>query len=197
MGKGGAYRLETYRFLKKYARFMRSNPRTFPDFHPNKFNDGKWIPLRLAATWKPAKLIGDVWPENDYPGEGAPAYLTPVFSARAVDGLREFLEPNGELLPVLTPLGTYFAYNVTTVVDAIDDVKSDVDWWFDSRIRARGVNSFVFKPKMLDGLSIFKIPQTPGGNLRHRTICATRMGIGFEWHVDNKVLANAQGDALA
>jgi hypothetical protein len=150
VGKEIVYRLETYRFLKKYTRFMRSNPRTFPDFYPNRYGRGQWTPPRLAATWKTPKLIGDVSPENDYPGEGAPAYLTPVFSPRAVEQLREFLEPNGELLPVTTPLGTYYAYNVTKLVDALDSPE-----------RPDALQRFILKPRTLTGLSIFKVPQAP------------------------------------
>jgi hypothetical protein len=157
------YRLETYRFARKYARFQRSNPDSFPEFFPDVYGDSPWKPPRLAATWQPPKLIGDVRPENDFPGEGAPVALVPVFSQRAVEGLREFLEPNGELLPVLTALGTYFAYNLTTVVDALDTENSEI-FWHDIRTkkwRAREVNVFRFKPRSLDGLTIFKIPQMP------------------------------------
>ena len=58
------------------------HPRTFPEFYPDKYGNGEWRPPRLAAAWKPQRLIGEVWAENDYPGEGAPAYLVPVFSPR-------------------------------------------------------------------------------------------------------------------
>ncbi len=158
--KQGVYRLETYRFDRRYRRFMRSNPETFPEFYPRKHDDTKWVAPRLAATWTPQKLIVDEWPENDYHGEGAPAYLTPVFSPRAVEGLREFLEPNGELLPVLTHLGTYYAYNVTRVVDVLDLQKSDVSWSAGKTSRAHEVNRFEFKESVKD-LTIFKIPQMP------------------------------------
>jgi hypothetical protein len=154
------YRLETYRFDSKYARFEKSNPKTFPEFYPRLDDDAKWVAPRLAKTWKPQKLIGNVWPLNDYPGESAPAWLIPVFSPRAVEGLREFLEPNGELLPVLTPLGTYYAYNVTRVVDVLDLKQSDVDWSVGGRWRADEINRFEFKAEVKD-LTIFKIPQMP------------------------------------
>jgi hypothetical protein len=155
MGSPAVYLLETHRFSKKYSRFMRSNPKAFPEFYPYQFSKN-WTPPRLAKDWKPAKLIGDVAPDNDYPGEGAPAWLVPVFSPRAVDGLREFLEPNGELLPVITPLGTYYAYNVTTLVDALDIDKCDITGY--GRLQ---INRYAFKPKCVDGSAIFKIPQQP------------------------------------
>src|SRR5262245_34678544 len=123
------YRLESFRFLRKYEGFERSNPRNFPDFYPEEWSTKKWKAPRLAKFWVPQKFIGDVWSENDFPCEGAPAWVTPVFSQRAVEGLREFLEPNGELLPVFTPMGTYYAYNVTTVVDALDVQKTQAGWW--------------------------------------------------------------------
>ena len=159
MEQAAVFRLETYRFDKLYRRFICSNPDTFPDFHPDK-DEPDWIPPKLAATWVPQKLIGDVWPENDFPGAGAPAYLTPIFSPRAVDGLREFLEFNGELLPVTTPLGTYYAYNLTTLVDAIDPERSDIKYWPGSD-RIHEVSAFVLEEKALKGQTIFRFPQIP------------------------------------
>ena len=149
----GVYRLEPFAFAKK---FVRSNPRAFPQFHPELFTaPRKWSAPRLAAKWKVQKLVGDVSPENDFPCEGVSADFIPLFSPRAVDGLRDFLEPNGELLPVSTPLGTYYAYNVTTIVNVVDVRKSKMlplgqEW-----------DVVVFRADRVKGLTIFKLPQIP------------------------------------
>src|SRR2546427_8710208 len=78
--------------------------------------DGKQFkPRALLATWKPVKVQGRVRKFNDYPALG----VVPAFSDRAVNALRDFLEPNGELLPLDSDLGTYFAYNLLTTVDVL------------------------------------------------------------------------------
>lgn len=44
----------------------------------------------------------------------------PVLSGRAVDCLREFLDPAGQLLEVSVELETYYVFNCTRVIDAVD-----------------------------------------------------------------------------
>ena len=73
--------------------------------------------------------------------------------------MREFLEPNGELLPVITALGIYYAYNVTTVVQALDTLKSETRKP-GSKHRVNGIVRFIFKTKIVE-VEIFKIPQLP------------------------------------
>lgn len=154
------YRLETYRFIEKSRRFMRSNPRTIPDFHPYGLHDELWVVPRLSPKWREHKLVGEVDPENDFPGEGGPSRLTPVFSERAVEGLRDFLQPNGELLPVRTPLGKYYAFNLTKVVDALD-LKRSIVVHGTGKWKTWGIRRFFFRPKRVEGLTIFRIPQLP------------------------------------
>ena len=85
----------------------------------------EWVVPRLAAIWQPPRVTGRVRPFNDYP---CMALSYPVFSQRAVDLLRDVLEPNGELLPLLTSVGSYFLYNCTTVADIIDFERSKLDY---------------------------------------------------------------------
>src|SRR5262249_61327804 len=78
----------------------------------------------------------------------------PAFTRRAVDLLRDVLEPNGELLPVRHRIGTYYFYNCTRMVSAADLTRSDV-------IRLDGglitrTNGLVFIDERLDGLTLFK-----------------------------------------
>jgi hypothetical protein len=107
-------------------------------------------PKRLAPIWVRAKATGPVRRFNDYPGLNH----MPAFSPRAVDALRDFLEPNGELLPFKTPLGEYSAYNLLTTVDALNVRRSKID-----RLE---IWQYEFHPNRLRGLTIFCIPQRRG-----------------------------------
>ena len=82
-----------------------------PDAYPSKFGhdsllddmvpgygdssrDPNWMPRSLLTNWSAPAVEGRVEPFNDYPCIN----LThPVFSSRAVEALRDLLEPNGEL----------------------------------------------------------------------------------------------------
>jgi hypothetical protein len=101
-------------------------------------------------------------PFNDYPCVNM---LIPAFSSRAVESLRDFLEPNGELLPLESPVGEYFAYNLTTVVDVLDRRRSSVEYWCDPPTTAVEVEYFAFYKTKLRGLSIFRIVDLPNCTL--------------------------------
>lgn len=122
----------------------------------------KWKQPSLADRWKPPKVIGRVAPFNDFPGVDG---MLPAFSRRACDALRDFLEPNGELLPLDSDVGEFYLYNITRVVDALDFEKSDGDFFDDERARAVSIDHFVFHEKKLAGLSIFRIYEWPMGTI--------------------------------
>jgi hypothetical protein len=61
--------------------------------------------------------------QNDYP---CVEFHVPMFSESAVQSLRAFLEPNGELLPVRSTVGNFFAYQARTIVDNLLDSKKTV-----------------------------------------------------------------------
>ena len=65
----------------------------------------------------------------------------PVFSARAAAALRQIIGADGELLPVIAPGGEWFALNVTTVTDALDEQRSEIER-FTSSGRPRRVTRF-------------------------------------------------------
>jgi hypothetical protein len=105
-----------------------------------------WEVNRLAPTWTTPDVEGSVRLFNDYPTVN----FRPAFSQRAVDLLRDVLEPNGELLPLRHQLGTYYFYNCTRLVNVIDESKS--------RKSAGGlpdINGLVFFDDRLDALEIF------------------------------------------
>lgn len=119
--------------------------------------------------WFAGKPIGDSWvrfhvevlrdeeyknrQSSDFPSWGG----VPVFSRRAVDALRDLLEPNGEILALDCPDGEYFAYNVTRVVDALDELASDVKRFRDGDVMR--ILRHSFHPKRVAKQTIFKIPQ--------------------------------------
>ena len=70
------------------------------------------------------------------------------------------LTGNGELLPLSCGEGEYYAFNVTTSIDALDESNSEVER-FESSGRIMLVLKYAFFGVRLSGATIFKIPQFP------------------------------------
>ena len=85
----------------------------------------------------------------------------PVFNAKAVKALADLLEPAGELLPIKCDGETLFLFNVTRIVDALDEGNSKVDRFDDGRIW--DIDYHAFFPEKVKSEVIFKIPQLPLG----------------------------------
>jgi len=114
----------------------------------------------LADTWEPLKVKvyhKDPAGKRLLPGD-FPALLpgVAVMSRRAVDTLRDLLEPNGEILPLLCDEGEYFLYNVTREIDALDLERCELDLYSSGRISH--IKSYAFKPEVVRGEVIFKTP---------------------------------------
>ncbi|EDL58364.1 hypothetical protein [Gimesia maris] len=114
----------------------------------------KWCQEKLHRKWQTPEVIGRVVPFNDYPG--IDMYF-PAFSSRACGYLKDFLLPNGELLPLATDVGEYYFYNITTISDALNTQKSDCEY------APMTIDFFEFHKQKLLGLSIFRIYQWPMG----------------------------------
>lgn len=112
----------------------------------------------LKSEWRPLEIMAvDTDEELAQFGDFAMLGTIPVFSERAAVALANVLETNGELLP-LSHRGTqYFAYNVTTVVEALDGERAKVRRFSTGRIMT--VEQFAFRLECLHGLMIFKIPE--------------------------------------
>lgn len=80
-----------------------------------------------------------------------------AFSSRAAKALFDLLEPNGELMRIRCEKDTVYFYNVTRVVDALDEHRSELEPWGRNRILA--VYRHVFFEDRIAGDAIFKIPQ--------------------------------------
>ena len=119
-------------------------------------------------------------PPSDFPSL---APDVPVFSQRAVNALQELLRENGEILPLSCSEGEYYAFNVTTSVDALDESKSVVKR-FKSSGRIMRILKYVFFGDRLSDATIFKIPQSRGNIFvtnRFRKIILDNQLLGFKF----------------
>lgn len=117
-----------------------------------------WTPRRLASNWPEirVKMCGKL--PNDFP-----TFSTgiPMFSERAVEALRDLLEPSGELLPVITDKGLIYVLNITTVVEALDMDRSELSWTATDADWASNVWVFEFDPDRLTNAPIFRLRECP------------------------------------
>jgi hypothetical protein len=161
------YKLDPIADNPKYEGFgfvrnesIRGKGLLISDFWPDdvKTKGRAWTVTRMGALWTPQPVAGRVHSFNDYPSVG---FMIPAFSRRAVDVLREFLEPNGELLPLSSTVGEYYAYNITTVVDILDHDKSQIEWPKDQRLIPIDIMHYECFANRMAGLSIFRLVEKP------------------------------------
>jgi hypothetical protein len=149
---------ELTRFLDdpRYAGFGVADGQRFPRTVPQMRNTRSWRVQRIAGTWQPLRIVGPVRDFVDLTG----IMGSFVFSQRAVDALRDLLEANGELLPLKCSTGQYFAYNLTTVADVLSWKESEIKW-LKKPVTAFSIERFVLKPRKLEGLEVFRLPEKP------------------------------------
>lgn len=114
----------------------------------------------LAAEWKTLRITAA--DEDDATAE-LPDFallgIVPVFSLRAMDALLDMLRAAGELLPLRHPRAEYVAFNVTRVIDALDEARSTILRFTDGNVMS--VSRYAFLPERVRGLPILKIPELP------------------------------------
>jgi hypothetical protein len=149
---------------------------------------GRWIPpkMRLIELDQRRRRL----PVSDYP-----KYLpgVPILSVRAVDALRDLIEPRGEILPIASDKDKWFFFNTTCVIDALDVDRSVVDV-SDVDGRIMFVEQHVFKPNVLDDAVIFKLPQLTYSRVYVTPLFAERVRsvglVGFDfrlvWNSDDE-----------
>jgi hypothetical protein len=130
----------------------------FSDFFPADGQNWDWTLAPLAAKWTPIEVRGRVRSFNDFPCLGM---MIPAFSLRAADALRDFLEPNGELLPLIHPAGEYYAYNCLKIVEIVDHAASKAMWSHLDPRCALHIDYFAIHAERLAGLSIFRMRELP------------------------------------
>jgi hypothetical protein len=86
-------------------------------------------------------------------------WTEPAVNFHTVEALSDLLRQNGQILPLLSEDGDYCAYNVTTLLDALDEDRSVVERFSSGRVMS--VQRFVFRPEVIAAHPIFKIPQFP------------------------------------
>jgi len=118
----------------------------------------KWQQPLLREAWQPIEVIGNVAGYQDFTSLSS----MPVFSLRACKILGDFLDPNGELLPLKShTTQPYLFYNITTIVDALNLSKSRAQYFDDPPTVAISIDHFAFHTDRLDGLTSFRIPDDP------------------------------------
>ncbi|MDX2271892.1 MAG: hypothetical protein NW237_08065 [Cyanobacteriota bacterium] len=115
----------------------------------------------VLETWKPVqvRLATDLdkppLPVSDFPGLSG----MPAFTEKAVNALGEILRINGELLPLESDDGIFYLYNTTTIIDALDEGKSDLSRNQNGLVRFIKKHHFV--PQKISQLTIFRPIQLP------------------------------------
>jgi hypothetical protein len=131
-----------------------------------------WFPVRIEeAKITYSHIPGDHPLVNGFPHD----VITPFLSQKAVNVLANLLEGNGELLPLESDSGQYYAFNITREVEALDEAKSEFklyselydDLGDDADFLCP--TKFVFYPDTVANLNIFKLPKRN----RHNTPLVT------------------------
>lgn len=141
----------------------------------------------LKRKWDSPEMKGqnEVAPFNDFPCCG---FFIPVFSAKAVVILNDFLTKNGELLPVKTKRGNYFAYQTRTIIDGIVNIKKCDDL---SSEFVKGIGIYYdigtlafYSSRFPKNLSIFRLREFPSqpfvsSDFVERALSNGLQGFGF------------------
>ena len=85
-----------------------------------------------------------------------------AFSERALDALLPHISAYGQVLPVRFDESPCAIFNVTRVIDALDEAASEVKYFEDGGVMR--IAKFVFKPEAVKDEWIFKIPQRPSAH---------------------------------
>ena len=115
-------------------------------------------PIGNAWTGKEQfKFVPRRMPKGDTPGLDTDI---PVFNPKAVEALADLLEGNGELLPISIGSERYFLFNVTQILDALDEPHCEVVRFDSGRIM--DIIRYSFVEAKLAGAFVFRIPQDVG-----------------------------------
>jgi hypothetical protein len=105
--------------------------------------------------------------EGDYPSLiGA---LCPVFTQKSMAVLGDLLSPFGEFLPLASNDGTFNAFKVLKIIDALDEDKSEIRWHAQTKQSKQAgerrwvdiIQRYAFHENLVRDAVIFRIPQLP------------------------------------
>ncbi len=89
-----------------------------------------------------------------------------MMSERAWTALKPIIGDACEALPVIHPFaGTYFLIHVMRTIDALDVDASEVDRYQSGDKRIARIYRYSFRPKLIEGKHIFKLPRDCGRSL--------------------------------
>ena len=117
----------------------------------------------------------------------------PVFDEEAVCALRNLIIGNAEILPLDCEEGSFFAINVTRVLDCVNYEKSLYKTFRDGK-RIMRFTKYVFEEEKIKGVNLFKIKDEPlkrpfvSDEFRNRVITNNLTGFKFElaWDSEQK-----------
>jgi hypothetical protein len=87
--------------------------------------------------------------------------LEPAFTAHAVEALQSVLFPNGQVLPLRSADGEFYLWNVTNIVDALDEPGIKATRFSSGRIMR--VDQWAFRTSVVNREVAFKVRQFPRG----------------------------------
>jgi hypothetical protein len=118
-----------------------------------------WVPLPIMRDYSVKgnlnKPLGD--------RAGIDAYLDPMLlGKRALEVLLPHIASLGQVLPLVFEEAPYSFFNVTNIVDALDETRTEF-YRFPSSGRIGGVERYAFKPEAVRDQWLFKTPQLRTG----------------------------------
>jgi hypothetical protein len=131
---------------------------------PEECSSSKLVPL---DTWIPLPVERDYSVKDNMTkplGDrvGIDAYVDPmVLNRHALDVLLPHIGNLGQVLPLAFDEAEYSFFNVTNVVDALDESTSELKYFKDGGFHR--VLRYAFKPEAVRDQWLFKIPQQPSG----------------------------------
>lgn len=130
------------------------------------FIDG-FATLPMAATWPSPRIRlseGATRSGAPLPDFASVFGAVPLLSAAAVEALRPQIDDAGELLPLFGAPEPYWALNVTSVVDLMNETCSSGDWFGPGRLM--NLRQLVLKQGFSPALPLgFKLPQWRKGRV--------------------------------
>lgn len=114
-----------------------------------------------GALWRKRLLIRHKNPSTaDRPISDSPPCNTAlrILSRRALEALRDLIEPSCEILPLESALGDFYAINCLAQVDCVDLAKSDFRTYDSGRVAQ--MYTWVFEPDRLPNVHVFRTPES-------------------------------------
>ncbi|EJO5347965.1 MULTISPECIES: imm11 family protein [Clostridium] len=122
----------------------------------DKFMEYQFDGRSIKDTWIPF-CVEEI--ETRRKGDKPSLFGTiPVFSRKAIEVLKKYLDNNAEVLPLSYDKGDYFVINVTNVKDCVDYEKAEVVR-FKNSDKIMMFDKYAFKPESIKNEHIFKISE--------------------------------------